>query len=80
MLDIEEEYSQDNAALPVQMFASVAEFDSIPIWGYNEEFFDRVEDRGYDGLDLKRKQYDRANHDDTWIPAYRDALEFLYGL
>lgn len=79
MLDREAEYAADHEALPVRLFTSVAEFDPVPIWGYGIELFDRLEDRGYEGLSLRREQYDRVTHDTAWVAACEDALEFLHG-
>ena len=79
LLDHEEDYASEHEAMPVRLFISVAELDPVPIWGYGIELGDRIEARGYEGLELRREQYDRVSHDMAWVAAYEDALEFLHG-
>jgi len=79
LFSYEETYAKRSGDLPVQFFFSVTGGEPTP--SYIEEvrdFANILDTRGYQGLELRLKEYPEENHFSSWPKAFVDGLSYLF--
>ncbi len=75
---VEEAFASENDDLPMRLYCSMGELEAPAMNPLFEEFTERLDRRGYPGLEMKAEVIDNHDHFSSWEVAYERLVPHLF--